>query len=88
MLATIGFNDEAQFLANEVGDKWSNRLLATEFRALQLTIAQDEPQLSFGIGKFPPQPLCIGECLAGIASHALTLPPLCGSLPLPRGERE
>jgi hypothetical protein len=26
--------------------------------------------------------------LAGVARHALTLPPLRGSLPLPRGERE
>ena len=87
VLAAIGFNNQSLLLADEVGDKRPDRLLAAELGAVQLAVSQRGPELSLGIRHLVTQTLCICERFASIAGHALTLPPLRGSLPLPRGER-
>jgi hypothetical protein len=87
MLPAIGFNNQPAFLAHEVGYEWANRLLATKLHAVELAVAQHVPKLALCIGQFTTQALSLGERLAGVARHALTLPPLRGSFPLPQGER-
>ena len=57
MLPAISLNDQAMLLADEVHDKWSNRLLSAEFGAFHLAIAKHGPKLSLGVGQFAPQVL-------------------------------
>ena len=71
MLAAIGFNNQFQFRAGEVRDKWSDRNLALEFVSRQAAIAQEIPELAFGLGLVASQfagPVSVGM------SHPLTLP--------------
>jgi hypothetical protein len=44
---TIGFDDEACLLAEEVDDKWSDRMLASEFGAHDLSVPQHLPEKPF-----------------------------------------
>ncbi len=88
MLPAIGLNDQPSSLTNEISDERTDRLLAAELSAVQLPGSKDGPKLALGVGKFAPQPLGFGESRLIVTSHALTLPPLRGSLPLPQGERK
>ena len=88
MLTTIGFHDQPALLAHEIGNEWTDRLLPPELGAIQLAVAERGPELALGIGHFAAQALGPCERLTSVAGHALTLPPLRGSFPLPRGERE
>src|SRR5438270_8075106 len=87
MLPTICLDDQPLLLANEVDDERPDRLLTTKLGALNLSASKGGPKRSFGICHVAAQALCPRESLASVTRHALTLPPLCGSLPLPRGER-
>ena len=44
---TIGFDDEAGLLAEEVDDKWSDRMLASELGAHDLSVPQHLPEEPF-----------------------------------------
>jgi len=48
VVATIGFDDEASFGAEEVDDERSERLLAAEFGAFEAPAAKQGPQGGFG----------------------------------------
>jgi hypothetical protein len=41
---SIGFDDEASLLAEEIDDKWSDRMLASEFGAHDLSVPQHLPK--------------------------------------------
>ena len=87
MLPAVRFDDKPLLLTHEVGDEWSDRLLAAELRAFDLPFAQNGPEFALRIGHFAAQAPSLRQCFPRVARHALTLPPLRGSLPLPRGER-
>ena len=50
MLAAIELDDQARLNAREVGEEPAHRMLATEFVAAELTIAQTQPNGALGIG--------------------------------------
>jgi hypothetical protein len=50
VLAAIGFDDQPCFVTNEVGDERTNRLLSSEFGAVELRAAKDRPKLPLRIG--------------------------------------
>jgi hypothetical protein len=52
---TIGFDDEARLLAEEVDDKWSDRMLASEFGAHDLSAPQHLPKRLFRWRRAAPQ---------------------------------
>ena len=83
VLPTIRFNNETAFLAYKIYNEGADRLLAAKFRVFQLPVAEDRPKLSFCIRQLTSQLLGFSQRFARVASHALTLPPLRGSLPLP-----
>src|SRR5438270_5854373 len=87
MLPTLGLDEQPPLLADEVNDERPDRLLTTKLGAFDLSASKGGPKLPFGICHVAAQALCPRESLARVAGHALTLPPLRGSLPLPRGER-
>ena len=88
MLTAISLDNQAAFLANEVGDEWTNRLLATKLYSVELPRAKDRPQGSLGIGKRATETIGVDEGWLVVACHPLTLPRLRrGPLPLPQGER-
>jgi hypothetical protein len=43
MLAAVCFNDQTSFLAYEIRNERTNRLLSSEFNPLELAIAQNGP---------------------------------------------
>jgi hypothetical protein len=43
VLTAIGLDDEATFLADKIGDERADRLLPTEFQALELSRTEDFP---------------------------------------------
>jgi hypothetical protein len=49
MLSSIQFNDEHGFRADEIGDEGADGKLPPEFMSAEASIAQVEPQTSFGI---------------------------------------
>jgi len=50
MLAAVEFNDQTPLDADKIGEKDTNRMLATEFVAAQLPIAHQPPKAVLGIG--------------------------------------
>src|SRR5262245_43292559 len=50
MLATIHFDNELCLQAGEVCDKWTDRTLLAEMKAIQLFVSQVVPQLSLSVG--------------------------------------
>lgn len=55
VLATIGFNDKLPFNTREVGNEWTNRMLAPEFAAAEAPGAKEIPEQPLRIGHMTPQ---------------------------------
>jgi hypothetical protein len=49
MLSSIQFNDEHGLCTDEIGNEGANGKLPPEFMSAEASIAQVEPQTSFGI---------------------------------------
>lgn len=49
MLTAIDFYDQRLVDAYEIGDVWADRMLATEFEALERTVSKAAPEFAFGI---------------------------------------
>jgi len=88
MLAAIRLNDQPMLLTHEIGNEGTDWLLSPELGAGKLPIAQHGPQFALGVSQLAAKALRFVERIRGVAGHALTLPPLRGSLPLPHGERD
>ena len=67
MGVAIGFDDEFQADAGEVGDIGADRVLAAKMRAVHLPCPQVEPQAQLGArhlaAKSPRQGLCLRPCI-------------------------
>jgi len=55
VLATVDFDDQALFTADEVNVVGTDRLLAGEFKAAELPVANASPQCEFGGCQGTPQ---------------------------------
>ncbi|KZC18475.1 hypothetical protein RHOFW104R3_36315 [Rhodanobacter denitrificans] len=64
MLAAIQFNDQHGLTANKINDVMIDLMLAAEFVAIQLPVAQMEPKLLLGIGHGLVQTTCPVDVLA------------------------
>src|SRR5690606_11095673 len=51
MLGTIGLDDQARRIADEVHDIVVDRLLAAELERSETTVAEQVPQFAFGLGR-------------------------------------
>ena len=87
VLAAVRFDDQALGLANEIDDKGSDWLLSAKLGTANVAASEHRPKSPFGVCHVSTQAFGFDERLLAVAGHALTLPPLRGSLPLPRGER-
>jgi hypothetical protein len=56
VLATVNFNYESSFTANEIDNVWSNGFLPYKFDALERSRTKVLPTSSFRRGRILPQP--------------------------------
>jgi len=54
VLAAVSLNDDLEPQTDEIGDVRTDGRLAAEFRAIQSSVAEQEPELAFGVGHFAP----------------------------------
>lgn len=59
VLATVRLNDELGGVADKVGDVWTHWNLASELEVRKTAVAQDQPKLAFGLGRFMTHRPCI-----------------------------
>ena len=88
MLTSVSLSNQPGLMAHEVGDKRSDWLLPAKLCTCQLRTVKNRPQFAFGIRHYAAKLLRPGQRCLIITDHALTLPRLRRSLPLPQGERE
>jgi hypothetical protein len=61
MLTPIQFDHQVMFQTAEVSNEGTNRMLASKFGMMQLSVAQLRPQSAFGFGVVTAKPTSSGS---------------------------